>query len=551
MTLRRIIKARRKIRITGPPADRDQVLRSLIRTCQADLRRLDGAVAGIVHDFQRWYEGWLGERAPATLVPHAIATDLRAARMYWWSAAAALLLEAIVAGFFFARNELDWRFGVGTMVLVTVIVHAGVFYVVFGSTGWVRPKETHANLRWFVVPSLVLLLVALVLAILPRYVTGLAAADQRLHNALSAGLLAGSVSLLVLAASWFCAALIWSTSRDFERRYRALIDEQARTADFIDELREQISIPAESSEVPAPAPAVGRGLREASTVSALLLAAVLAGAACSPPADAAEPADPAVAAEPCGTGSDAGDRADAGDVASCEVEIDISGSIRDLPAAWSAARSHLATIAEQQHCGVLKVSTFDTDGWVPKRVLGCRLPALHEPEPVKVRSEWSSAKNVRDAEAELTRIRREAAARNYRAQLTAAVAGLDQARVLPASNQESRSSDVAGALRRYAEYRGQARRVVLVVSDFGDTGHRALPQIDPPAGNIRVVAVIAPMRDKEAKLLGLSLESADQFRNRRDWLARGAPWVTGVPTFASPAELAQTLADRASAGTQR
>lgn len=539
MTLRRIIKARRKIRITGPPADRDRVLRSLIRTCQADLRRLDGAVAGIVHDFRRWYEAWLGERAPATIVPHPIATDLRTAQMYWWSAAAALVLEAIVAGFFFSRNELDWRFGVGTMVLVTVIVHAGVFYVVFGSTGWFRPKETHANLRWFVGPSLVLLLVALVLAILPRYVTGLAAADQRLHNALSAGLLAGSVSLLVLAASWFCAALIWSTSRHFDRRYRVLVEEQARTADFIDELREQLStLEADPEAVPAGAP-VGRGLREASIASALLLATVLTGAACSPP-DAVEAAAPAVAAEPCGTGLDAGD-ADAGEVTSCEVELDISGSIRDLPAAWNAARSHLSTIAEQQHCGTLKVSTFDTDGWVPKRVLSCRLPALLEPEPVKVRSEWSSAKNVRDAEAELTRMRKEAAEKAYRAALRLAIAGLDHATVLPPAGHESRNSDVVGALRRYAEYRGQPRRIVVLVSDFGDTRHRALPRIDPPAGNIRVVAVIAPMRDKEATLLGLSLESSDQFRNRRDWLTRGAAWVTGVPTFASSAELAGTL----------
>ena len=96
-----------------------------------------------------------------------------------------------------------------------------------GQTGRIGPKETLHNLSWFIVPAFGFFIVAVMLGVLPRYLTGPTAADQRLHDLLSLGLLIGTLSMLVLASAMFCAGFIYATTRRLEQRYQRLVIDRA------------------------------------------------------------------------------------------------------------------------------------------------------------------------------------------------------------------------------------------------------------------------------------------------------------------------------------
>jgi hypothetical protein len=215
-----------------------------------------------------------------------------------------------------------------------------------------------------------------------------------------------------------------------------------------------------------------------------------------------------------------------------EAEIDTSGSLESLDAAWSAIQPTLGVVASTYRCGTVIVSRFDCDGWVAKPLVKLELPAVQHAELPPLVGEWTGMTNVQEARREQRRILQAEADHRYADALRGALAPLDKI-VLPAG--DSAGSDIAGALHRYSQYRGARLRIVILLSDLGDTHCGTLPPVPAPTGNIRVLALVMPMKRKDANYLHEPLTGADQYETRCKWLRGGAPWVAVAPFFSNDA----------------
>jgi hypothetical protein len=87
-------------------------------------------------------------------------------------------------------------------------------------------------------------------------------------------------------------------------------------------------------------------------------------------------------------------------------------------------------------------------------------------------------------------------------------------------------------LARLGQIRDRRPHLVLVVTDLSDSRYRQLPAIPAPAGQVRVLVLLAPANPAEIRrTVGKRLSAAEQYALRSRELGRAAPWVTAVPFF--------------------
>lgn len=533
MTPRDVSRARLKLRVAGAPADHEQIRLSLSERAAYQIAILQQQLDGLAADFRRFLAAWLGADIPPDTAPYVLLSDTRIARLYGAAALAALVGEMLLAAWFFHRNDVDWRVGMFSVVVITLIFHASIFYMAYGSSGRFRPHETMQNLSLFVWPASVLFFVAVLLAVVPRYLQGPAAASQTVQNWLSAGLVAGTLSMLVLASALACAHHIYATTSRYTKRYQAVLLELRMTEAFASELERLASSRTGSRNagaVRSPSSQVSTGTTVAVLLAVLSLpCAVGCAAEATGGADAPQPAE-----------YDSG-------LPLCETELDTSGSLDGLDAAWNALRTNLVAVTYHYRCSSLLVSRFDSDGWRAAPMVRLALPSVSRVELPPLRGEWTEMKNAQEARQQQLQALQNEAERHYREQLVRSLAGLDRLG-LPPNDHESTGSDIVGAIRRYSQYDGTRLRLVILLSDLGDTRYRTAPHIPPPSGNIRVLALVCPMKAKDARLLSDPASAAEQYDRRAAWLRSGSPWVVVAPFFS--VNLVDLLADSARATQQ-
>ena len=525
-----IEKARRSLNHAGTPADRNALGERLVSRIQNDLEVLDQQKKSVRADFRRRLERWRTEDVPDTIHVHAIPTDAHASRLYRVTGLFALLSEMGLAAWIFHRLDAPWWIGAIAVLCITFTLH-GVLLHLFDNPD--RPKETVHRLRtWALLPAVVGFLIALALAMLARYVSGDLA--YVLLPFFSFALWLGTLSLLVLAASLFTVAHVLGWSLRHEKQYRNLDDEERASADFLKELRpdagDKPSPPAQPDAVAASKPdgKSADGRHAALLVIAVLVVAPTVNTGCASVARQSQTAD---ASPTTATPHNAAD---------LHIYIDASGSCVRAPMeeAWHTLKAELPAIIETAHVAHLTISHFDADGWCPRQVAELALPRLNTPpRPPANPTEWESFKNIRDAvrdakEKEWT-TRKSEAEDAYRASLRKALAPIESENILPGVNQGSRSTDIAGLLRRIAQSRDASPQLTLILTDLADTHYRTLPPIPPPARDVRVLALIVPATPQDAILtLGKPLSGAAQYALRRRDLAHAAPWITPAPYFA-------------------
>jgi len=219
--------------------------------------------------------------------------------------------------------------------------------------------------------------------------------------------------------------------------------------------------------------------------------------------------------------------------ANCDVLLDISGSVLGLRDIWEHVREELPSIVETYHCERLMVYSFDVEGWAPKRLKGIELPLWRPLKRAKCPTEICVFKNMQQRFNEEDRLEEEQARQRHQEDVLNALKALDEVtRVIPAPSHDSKGSDIVGLFAKYAEIRDPRGRIALVVSDLADTNYKqkTLPVIPWPSGNVRVLVLLAPATQKDAKLVwGKELRAWKQYQLQRRALERLAPWAIGVP----------------------
>jgi hypothetical protein len=525
-----IAKARRFLAHAGTPQDRSTLSEGCIHRLENDLAVLKERKESIRADFRRRLERWRTEAVPENIPVHAIPTETHDSRLYKNTGLFALAGEMGLAAWIFHRLDAPWWLGASAAVCITYTLH-GVFRQLFDNPE--RPKEIVHRLRAHaILPAALGLLIALALAMLARYVSGDLA--YMLLPLFSFALWLGTLSLLVLAACLFTLAHVLGWSVRLDQEYHALDAEERACADFLKELRpdagdKPASPPAPETVPPSKPDGKPADGRHAALLGiAVLLAASFANTGCASAASKSLTADTSQTSAAPQSAAD------------LHIYIDASGSCLRAPMeeAWHTLKAELPAIIQSERIAHVTISHFDEDGWCPRQVAELALPRLTMPPRTQATpTEWESFKNIRDAVRDAKekewKTRKSEAEDAYRASLRKSLEPIESETILPGANQGSRSTDIAGLLRRIAQSREPGPQFVLILTDLADTQYRALPKIPPPAGNIRVLALIVPSTPEDAILtIGKPLSGAAQYAVRRRELARAAPWITPAPYFA-------------------
>jgi len=467
------------------------------------------------------------------ITPFVLRDQLHSAYLYFAGACFALAAEMSLAGWVFQRLEVVWWYGSSAAFLIAGIIGAGLHLLAEDPD---RPKHTQFMVkRYAAFPGFMLLLLAIVLAVLARYVYGWAVLV--LLPVFGLALWMGTITLMVFSAALFANAYLLSWSLQETKKFDSLDQEVRLTEAFMKEL-DGGQPPAAPMEPPPVSPGDSpegprptlRGKNVPPPTIILLLALSLSLAVgCSPAPSHAET-------------SDFGSARLAASEDSTEVELDLvldcTGSPIDqaVKETWARLKREVPKTIEDHQVTHLTVSAFEGDGWSLTTLWETELPRFGMTDPHREtvgEAEWKDFGNVKDALKDDDDKRHSGALDKHRSQLRDALRPLESLRVLPEEGQEAKGSDIVGLL-EHISHAGKPLALFIVVSDFADTHYKGeFPKIAAPPSGISVVALVVPAKRKDNIMtLGSDHSGAQQFDIRSGRLQRSAPWVTAVPYFA-------------------
>ncbi len=528
MTPREIKKAR-ELRADVGRAQRHQIDLALADRLEGDIQESSHQKRGVAEEFRATWGNWRVDEIPADTLPHAITDDCAIARTYQAAALVALLSEMGLAAWMFWKRDMNPWAGAAFALAITVIFERAIHFAVYGPTGQSRPKRALRTLKRFAFyPALVCFSLAVLATLLGRTVEGPLAADARLLALITSGLFFLTIGLVFLAAVLSTAAFMYRWSLRVSRRYYSLDRNERASRAFLAEVHRDT--PAEhlaggeqelqsAGEHGAP-----RGVTSISRVptsgiaGAMLLSLVAIGAsACVESRLVASAGVVATPAEARPT---------------CHVALDTSGSIENLMLVWRHVRRELPEFVVQERCAVLRVSTFDVDGWSWTPVMELLLPSPPQVDRVAAPAELADAKNIRDAIDAKQQALDDAAERTRRELAFAALRKLDDvdSRLLAVTS--TPGSDPIGALRRITASQGDAQEIFVLLTDMADTRFGSqFPPIPAPTKRVRVLLLLAPANGADASRVGAPVAPADQYANRAQLVAIAAPWIVVAPYF--------------------
>lgn len=536
MNKKQIASARRSLVNAGSPADRENRRLSLIRSSQDDIEVLTAKGVAIRDHFRRFITCWLTEDVPADLNVCASPQDAHTRRIYTIAGFVTAVFEVILSAWVFAhRLLLSPIIGVAIALIMTGIAKGALHFIYIGKCE--RPKESLDRIKRG--PAAVAVAgssLAIVLSVFGRTLEGVAA--LALLPFLNFGLGLGTLSFVLLAGCFFCAAHVYGTSERFEKDFRAVDGELRDTRSFAYELQRNSAEPAASALVPVPSilPSVTSRTSHALLLPALLvLAASMNSCAIEQPANA-EPQQRTSAAQRC----------------DCDIVIDDSGSVVNLEHVWRHVRDdEISGLVQNLHCTKLTIYTFDEDGWSWQRVIQLPLPSAPRAES-EGDSEWLDLGNIRRAAAEEALSRLRAASAAYQDAVRAALTPLSRISIGPLDGRGTEKSDIIGLLKRLSRTSVRGHQYVIVLTDAADTQSRNFPKIPGPTPNVQIVLLLSPATAKDAQLsFGTNVSPAEQFDIRSRQLSEAVPWVKVVPFYTRDVYTAfKNSADRDGAALQ-
>ena len=232
---------REKLKNAGTPADRDQLRAQLRARAENSLAVIHRHMGVIASEFRRQLAMWRTEAVREDITPFVLRDQIRSACLYFGGACCALAAEMSLAGWIFYRLQVVWWYGSLAAFLMAGIIGAGIHFLADDPD---RPKNTQFMVKRYAArPAFKLLLLAILLVILARYVYGWAVLF--LLPVFGAALWVGTFTLMVFSAALFTNTylLVWSL-RD-TKKFESLDEESGMTAAFLEEL---------NSTQPPPAP---------------------------------------------------------------------------------------------------------------------------------------------------------------------------------------------------------------------------------------------------------------------------------------------------------
>lgn len=244
-------------------------------------------------------------------------------------------------------------------------------------------------------------------------------------------------------------------------------------------------------------------------VLALLLVSLAVGAACAP-AEALKTSDSGI---------------------SCALVVDVSGSLDGFEAAWPEVIRAVRGPFIRSRCTDLRLYSFAEEGgaWFEEAHVG--VPMTPVPAGPSVSLEVMAIPAAAEA---LTR--KQARVAREQDQLVgeavdAALARIAKLGIVLATRRPTKTSDVAGAVRRAIGLATEFRAVV-VVSDFADKQlDRRLQGLTNATTRRFVGALVVPATSHEARLAGLPTNESDQFAAVAAVLGARVPQVAVAPFY--------------------
>lgn len=488
----------------------------------ARMQQIGARLDVMIRKFRQDYETWMGEQAPAGLLPQLVRDYDIKARAFKIGALGLVTLEIGIVMYLQADNYglIATFFVACLLTAIFVAATHGVLRLIFNRE---HPKETFNLISKWVVPPSALITIAAILPVSSLRVISNEWLDGVLSPLVDIGFLGITLGLVPLAGALIVNAEImgWSgrAADEYERltsemeaqkeiilRYKPYLD----TDDFGGEGNGEPPLP----NPPKRLPRFGRGT---GMVPGVVLAAACLLSACGVSNDSVEIVQSAPVIRE----------------AEIQIIIDQSGSMEPVAqaSALRALREQLPELVEAAHAVKIGVDNFATDGFSGANMRSLDLPQLATVQPQSLKP--CTQKSDRAGRLEhIRKLRQEAcrkateeaqaqAQQTYRAALRQSLEGFGrEALVAPVVPAKTRCTDLYGVLWRISAKQSARRQIFLILTD----GYNSCKQNQPipvPKEEAKALVLIAPAYAKEAG----GMTSAEQFFARREALLKAAPWL--------------------------
>jgi hypothetical protein len=516
--------------LDSPPSMRQETAQLVVVTIDANLIDIADDTRNVEQQFQEELTArGIASNDGKPLKPHRRIDELSNARLYLAAGVLALCAELGISAWMFRNRGMSPWVGVIFAFVITLMLERAVHFVVMGVDGVGRPVRVLRMLKTLVFyPALICFLAAVVTIFAARAIEGSLAASETVIILISSSLLAFTLGLVFLAATFMNLAFIHRWSARLSEPHKALVKEDRATRAFRNELRgrylhiydETRASSSRTMVTIAPVPDVERAPQRGAPVVAALLIAGLANA-CGSISGTAN----ATAAEYTEVGSGGLPQG------ACHVVVDISGSLSKLESAWAHVRAQLPQLVVHRNCGQLTVTTFSTDGWEWASLVDVQIPAK------KISKERAVPAELRGTTFEIEIARDEArkamVADGLRLrQVTQTLTVLDRVDHALKQARGTRSSDPVGVLKRIVATHSVHPQTYVVLTDMADSHFKStLPPIAAPAAHVRVVVLLHPERVGGESGHEIGPVGAEQFERRLSMLRQATPWVLALPSF--------------------
>lgn len=532
-TVEHRIRYERKVR--DKEALRQREAGRVVLLCEIELTRLHRQLETLRKAFLDEFEAWMGQEPFPEMEPHPIARDRARTLAFRLSTLAAFLVETYIGNYLFTNLELGplesafaaLLFSAGAMVL------ADGGLLAFSDSD--SPRESRDRLLQVIKPAFKAVAICAIAILLWRVIRTPWLADL-LWPLVSLGIFTISIGLIPLGGGFLAAADLYGWSARHTAAYRRLDEERVRTEGIrqkyltcLPRTRDGAYTILELHQQP-----VQRLSRPPINITPLLAALCIVGS---------------LLASACG-GQQAGRRGAATfakpikqpaptltpllneNSAELHLLLDRSGSLH-ADAAAAAARNmseQLPGWIEAMSATRLTVESFAADGLSATELVSMPLPQRRAVRRENLAECAAKRGDIGDAPV-VERLREEQcrqaieryetqAAEEYRAALRQSLGQLTPETLNPPVAPATPCTDLYGVMYRIAALRRPGRHRYVVLTDGRNTCGPLRP-LRAPAGDVRVLVLLAPAKAKESR----GQRSVDQFESVKAALHKAAPWL--------------------------
>lgn len=230
------IEHERRILMATPIHLRGPLIEADIARVETELPGLEEKERGARHEYVEWRSAMRPDEKLDNVEVVRLPEDEAGRRWFTVGGIVAGAMEGGLASWIFHLRGVHWVIGLITAIALTWIAEVG-FTAVYDVVKTRLPKETLRRINRGVVTTFAVLGVVAAIALIARYIEIPLVPVDVLLTVLSLSLWVGTLTLVLLAAHFFCAAKVYAGSGQRLGQYEAARGDVQANRMFLDDLR--------------------------------------------------------------------------------------------------------------------------------------------------------------------------------------------------------------------------------------------------------------------------------------------------------------------------